>query len=79
MDHSGRIVDESDALGCKVIHGLIHPKICFVGDEVGGNLNMTGNRCVGSEKLLCQKDSVPQQKTLMRDAHFTLLPLCLLT
>jgi len=43
MDRSGCIVDESDALGYKVTHNLIHPDMCIIGDEVGGNLNMSGD------------------------------------
>ena len=52
--------------------------MCIVGDEVGGNLNVSGDGYVGGEKLLCEKDSVPQQKISTRDKHFTLLPFVLL-
>ena len=41
MDHRGCIADESDSLGCKVTHDLIHLEMCIVGDEVGGYLNMS--------------------------------------
>ena len=78
-DRSGNIVEEADALGCKVTHDLIHPEMCIVGDEVGGNLNMDGDGHVGGTKLLCAKDAIPQKKTSTRDKHFTLLPLMLLT
>jgi len=79
MDRNGNICDEKDALGCKVTYDLIHPEMCVVGDEVGGNLNMSGDGHVGGEKLLCAKGTIPQQKTSTRDKHFTLLPLVLLT
>ena len=79
MDRNGNICDEKDALGCKVTHDLIHPEMCLVGDEVGGNLNMDNDGYVGGEKLLCAKGTIPQQKTSTRDKHFTLLPLVLLT
>ena len=78
-DRQGRIVDESDAFGCKVTHELIHPEYCIVGDEVGGNLNMSGDGHVGGQKLLCATDSVPQKKVSTNDRHFTVLPLTLLT
>ena len=63
-DRSGNIVEEADALGCKVTHDLIHPEMCIVGDEVGGNLNMDGDGHVGGTKLLCAKDAIPQINTL---------------
>ena len=78
-DRQGRIVDESDAFGCKVTHELIHPEYCIVGDEVGGNLNMSGDGHVGGQKLLCAANSVPQKKVSTNDRHFTVLPLTLLT
>ena len=79
MVHSDCIIDELDALGCKVTHDLIHPEMCIVGDEVDSNLNMIGDGYAGGDKLLCKKDSIPQQKTSTRDKHFTLLPLyCLM-
>ena len=79
MDRTGNVCDESEAVGCKVTHDLIHPEMCVVGDEVGGNLNMAGDGHVGGERYLCEKNSVPQQKTSTKDKHFTLLPLTLLT
>ena len=62
MVHSDCIIDELDALGCKVTHDLIHPAMCIIGDEVGGNINMSSGGYTGGEKSLCEKDSVPQQK-----------------
>ena len=75
MDCTGCIVDESDALRYKVTHDLTNPDMCIVSDEVNGNLNIIGNGFKGAEKVLCEKDSVPQQKTSTRDKHFNLLPL----
>ena len=57
------IVSEAEAVGGKVTHDLLHPGMCVVGDEVSGNLNMSGNRYIGGELLLCQKNNDPQQKT----------------
>ena len=51
MDRNGNICDKKDALGCKVTHDLIHPDMCVVGDELGGNLNMSGDGHVGGKKL----------------------------
>jgi len=78
MDCSGRIADESDTLGCKITHDLIHPEMCIIGYEVGGNLNMSGDGYARGEKLLCNKYSGPQQKTSTRYKQFSLLPLVLL-
>ena len=38
LNINGEECCEAEALGCKVTHKLCHPKLCFVGDEVGGNL-----------------------------------------
>ena len=35
MDQNGIVMSEEDAFGCNVIHDLIHPEMCVVGDEVG--------------------------------------------
>ena len=43
MDYSGRTVGELDAIGCKVTHDIIHSEMCIAGDEVDGNLNMSGD------------------------------------
>ena len=43
MDSEGNVVDEGDAIGCKVTHEFLHPEYCVVGDEVGANINMSGD------------------------------------
>ena len=79
MDREGNVISETEGHGCKVTHDLIHSEMCVVGDEVGGNLNMSGDGHIGGTLLLCEKNCVPQQKTSTRDKHFTLIPLTLLT
>ena len=62
MDRTDNVCNEPEAVRCKVTHDLIHPEMCVVGDEVGGNLNMAGDGRVRGELYLCEKNSVPQQK-----------------
>ena len=72
---NGDIVGEEDAVGCKVTHDLIHPEMCIVMDEVGGNTSQKGDGNNGGELHVCAKDMVPQQKASTKDKHFTLLGL----
>ena len=59
----------------KVTHDFIHLEMYIVGDDVSGNINMSGDCYAGGEKLLCEKDSVPQQKISTRDKRFKFPPL----
>ena len=79
MDRDGNIVEEVNAHGCKVTHDFIRPDMCLVRDEVGGNINMTGDGHQGGQLLLCPKGTIPQQKISTRDKHFTLMGLTLLS
>ena len=73
MDRSGKIVDEEDAVGCKVTHDLLKPEMCIVMDEVGGNTSQKGDGNIGGELKVCAQGMVPQQKINTRDKHWTLL------
>ena len=79
MDRTGNVVEEVDAFGCKITHEFTRPDMCLVGDEVGGNINMTGDGHQGGQLLLCPKGTIPQQKISTRDKHFTLMGLTLLS
>ena len=59
MDKHGTRVSEDIAFGCKVFHGLIHPNMCLVGDEVGGNLSMKGDGHVSGQLFLTAPGRVP--------------------
>ena len=59
MDKEGKIVEESEAYGCKATHRLNHPEYCVVLDEVGGNINMKGDDHIGGEKYLCKPVVIP--------------------
>ena len=48
-------------------------------DEVGGNIDQTGDGDVGAERYLCEKGRIPQEKVSKNNKHFTLLGLTLLT
>ena len=78
QDKDGDICDEANAYGCKVTHEITHPEYCVVMDEVGGNINQTGDGDVGTEKYLCEKGRIPQEKVSKNNKHFTLLGLTLL-
>ena len=41
---------------------MVHPEMCVVGDEVGGNLCMKGDGHIGGELLLTENGMVPQRK-----------------
>ena len=61
LNMNGEECSEAEALGCKVIHKLLHPELCFVG-EVGGNLLMKGDRHIGGQKFLTGTGTVPYRK-----------------
>ena len=71
----GNDCEISEAFGCKMTHDLCHPDLCFVGDEVGGNINMTGDRHVGGQKFLTAKGTVPYKKVLATEKRFTMIGL----
>lgn len=43
MDRAGNDCNECDALGFKGTHRITRPDMCICGDEVGGNISMTGD------------------------------------
>lgn len=74
MDYKGTIVDKGSAYGCKVIHEIVRHNYCVVvDDEVRNNILMKGDGHTGGQKCLCEKGTIPQQKALKKDNHFTLL------
>jgi len=79
MDCSANIVEEVDAFECKITHDFIRPSMCLVGDEVGGNITMTGDGHQGDQLFLCPKGTVPQQKISTRDKYSALMGLTLLS
>ena len=77
-DKEGKICEEATAYGCKITHQITHPEYCVVMDEVGGNINQTGDGDVGTEMYLCERGNIPQGKVSKSNKHFTLLGLTLL-
>ena len=75
QDEDGSPCDESSVFGCKVTHTLTHPELCFVMDEVGGNISQKGDGHMGGRLLVCEKGMDPQQTINTKDKHFTLLGL----
>ena len=78
MDHSGHIFRESHALGCKITHYFTRPYICLVGDEVDGNISMTGDEHQGGKLFLYPKGTTYQQKLSTQYKHFTMIRLTML-
>ena len=47
----------------------------LLGDEVGDNLDMTGDGLIGGEKLLYDKSFIAQRKAKIKAKHFTVIGL----
>ena len=75
MDNDGNKCQESNALGCQVTHRLCHPELCFVGDEVGGNISMKGDGHVGGQKLCTEQGTIPYRKASHTEKKFTMIGL----
>ena len=75
MDAQGCEVLEELAFGCKVTHDVTRPDICFVMDEVGGNISQKGDDAIGGELQLCEAVKTLQQKISTKDKHYTVLGL----
>ena len=75
MDKDGNEVTESDAFGRKCTHKIIHPEMCLVVDEVGGNTNMVDDGHRGGEKFVVPKGTVPKLSAATKDSHFTVMGL----
>ena len=66
---------ESEAHGCKVTSKFSRPDMVLFGDEVGGNLDMTGDIHIGGVKFLCEKYCITQIKPTQKTKHFTVIGL----
>ena len=63
QDKDGNRVEfEPEAYGCKVTSKIYRLDIVIIVDEVGGNLDMTGNGYLGGEKLICDNCCIAQRK-----------------
>ena len=47
----------------------------LLGDEVGDNIDMTGDGHIGGEKLICEKGCISQIKATRKTKHFTVIGL----
>ena len=75
QDEDGVTCPKSSSFGCKVTHTLTHPEMCFVMDEVGGNISQKGDGHEAGKLLVCEKGMEPQKTINTKDAHWTLLGL----
>ena len=73
MDSLGNEVLEESAFGCKVTHDITRRDICFVMDEVGGNISQKGDGNIGGQLQLCENGKTPQEKISTKDKHYTVL------
>ena len=63
QDKDGNRVEfESEAYGCKVTSEITRPDMVFIGDEVGGNIDMTGDGHIGGDKLLREERCIAKIK-----------------
>ena len=75
MDRNGNECHKSEALGCQVTHRLCHPELCFVDDEVGGNISMKGDGNIGGQKLCTKQGTIPYKKASHTDKKFIIIGL----
>ena len=74
QDKDGNCVEfESEAYGCKVTIKIARPDVVLLGDEFGSNHDMTGDGCIGGEKLICDKGCISQRKATRKVEHFTVI------
>ena len=76
MDKIRNIVDEKDAYGCKCTVKITHPEYMFAVDEVGNNIDMTGDGHHGGEMYVLLVDKGPPKiKISTKNKHWTTLGL----
>ena len=74
QDKDGNRVEfESEAYVCKVTSKITRPDMVLIGNEIGGNLDMTGDRHIGREKFICKKVCIAQIKATRKAKHFTVI------
>ena len=69
MDKDGKEVKEDDVFGCKLTHNILHPYMCLVMDEVGGNTNEKEDGNLVGQLELCERGMSPQEKINTMDKH----------
>ena len=74
FDKEGDVVEtEGEAFGLQTKYKLTRPdKLLFV-DEVGSNTSQAKDGQIGGEKFLVNAAGRPQQRSALKDAHFTVL------
>ena len=76
QDKDGNRVEfESEAYGYKVASKITRPDIVLLGDEIGANLDMTGDRHMGGGKFLCEKGCIAPRKSTRKLKIFTVIGL----
>ena len=79
MDREGNVVGKSNSLGCKVTHQITRPDMCICGDEVGGNISMTGDGHVSGEKKISPRGKVARTRASSKSRKFTMIGLTAFT
>ena len=74
MDRDGNTTTNMDkAFGLPCTHAINHPDMCLVVDEVGSNLSQKGDGHIAGRKVMCEKNTTPQEQVQHKEKHFSLL------
>ena len=66
---------EFEAYGCKLTSKIIRPDMVLIGNEVVGNLDVTGDGHIGGEKILSEKGCITKIKATRKENISQLLGL----
>ena len=66
---------KSEAYGCKVTSKIAQPDMVLLGDEVGANLDITGDGHIVGDKFLCEKGFISQRKETIKAKRFKVIGL----
>ena len=64
---------EFEAYGGKLTSKIIRPDMVLIGNEVVGNLDVTGDGHIGGEKFLSEKGCITKIKATRKEKHFTVI------
>ena len=60
---------ESEAYGCDVTSKITQPDMVFLGNESGGNIDVTGDGHIGRHKLIIEKRLIVQRNSTKKKSH----------
>lgn len=74
LDCNGNTVTANQCFGEPCTITITKPEFILFADECGANTLPKDDRHNGGEKMLCGKNQVPKEKSLITDHRYTLLP-----